>query len=160
MGTSRLRTPSGARLFVAGPRRRPGRAMATPKKFGIPKKVSRACRKFFAQGIAMVNPAWPAYSRARRSASASPSRSPSSPPQPQAAARSWHARPPGIRPALRAPAAPCPTPPALSRAPSRDGRALFSLAATSLRRSAARCFGSRSNAAAALRTFLVAELRR
>lgn len=71
MGTSRLRTPSGARLYVAGPRRRPGRAMATSKKFGEPKKVSRGRQKFFAQGIAMVNPAWPAYSRARRRASLS-----------------------------------------------------------------------------------------
>jgi hypothetical protein len=58
MGTSRLRTPSGARLMSRDPEGVPAAAMATPKKFGRPKKVSRGRHDFFAPRIAMVTRRW------------------------------------------------------------------------------------------------------
>jgi len=47
MGTSRLRTPSGARLKLRDPEGVPAAAMATPKKFRRPGKISRPRRNFF-----------------------------------------------------------------------------------------------------------------
>jgi hypothetical protein len=51
-----LRTPSGARLNRRDPEDIPIAAVATTKKFGRPRKVSRGRRNFFLQGLGSVNP--------------------------------------------------------------------------------------------------------
>jgi hypothetical protein len=66
-----LRTPSGARLNRRDPEGIPIAAVATTKKFGRPRKVSRGRRNFFLQGLGSVNPfdpssSAPALPRARR----------------------------------------------------------------------------------------------
>jgi hypothetical protein len=66
-----LRTPSGARLNRRDPEGIPIAAVATTKKFGRPRKVSRGRRNFFLQGLGSVNPfdpssSAPALPRARQ----------------------------------------------------------------------------------------------
>lgn len=56
MGTSRLRTPSGRPSQSRDPEGIPIAVMATPKKFGRPKKVSRGRLKIFRQGLARLTP--------------------------------------------------------------------------------------------------------
>jgi bacterioferritin-associated ferredoxin len=56
MGTSRLRTPSSARLKSRDPEDVQAAAMATPKKFRRPENVSRGSIDFLLAAIGMVNP--------------------------------------------------------------------------------------------------------